>query len=311
MAVTVYRSTDTSAPVLTGQVGALVNVLDKCLVAGYGSKTAAGWTKPYTGTNAASFRQGSGNQAYLEVNDNGPGAGTAKEARATGYEAMTASATGTGQFPTTAQMATNLFIRKSTTADATGRAWVLIADDRTFYLFILTGDVAGQYYAFSFGEVYSYVSGTDNYRSMIVGRTTENSNLGGADWLDQLNAAGLTALSGHYMPRAYTGLATSAAVGKHGDVVKSGGAVVTRGTLTFPHGTDGKVWISPVTVHETTGPRGRMRGFYHYLHAVASFADQDTITGAGAYAGRTFLLLKTSPNAAVFCIDITGPWDTN
>ena len=39
----VYKSTDTSAPVLVGGVSSLINLLDKCLVTGYGSKTAKRW----------------------------------------------------------------------------------------------------------------------------------------------------------------------------------------------------------------------------------------------------------------------------
>src|SRR5262245_26448894 len=135
MAVTVYRSTDSSAPTLSGTAGDLVNVLDKCLVAGYGSKTAAGWSKPFTGTNAAVFRMGGGNQFYLDVNDNGPGAGTGQEARVRGYETMTAVATGTGPFPTVAQLAAGIIVRKSAALSGTTRAWVMVADDRSFYLF--------------------------------------------------------------------------------------------------------------------------------------------------------------------------------
>jgi hypothetical protein len=44
MTVRIYRSTDGSAPVLTGQAGKLTDLLDAILVNGYGSKTAAGWT---------------------------------------------------------------------------------------------------------------------------------------------------------------------------------------------------------------------------------------------------------------------------
>src|SRR4051812_21450587 len=178
MPVTVYRSTDPSAPVLDGLAGSLVNLLDKCLVAGYGAKAAAGWTKPFTGTNTAVFRQGGGNSFYLDVADNGPGVATTQEARLRGYEAMTAVATGTGPFPTVALAANGLFIRKSAAAAATARVWTLIADDRTFYLFIQSGDVAGQWWGFNFGDFYSYVTGTDNYRTMIIGRATENNALG-------------------------------------------------------------------------------------------------------------------------------------
>ncbi len=41
--VTVFRSTDASAPVLTAEAGSLKSLLKACLVTGYGDKTALGW----------------------------------------------------------------------------------------------------------------------------------------------------------------------------------------------------------------------------------------------------------------------------
>ena len=86
MTTRLYRSTDSSAPTLSGTVGDLVNLLDKCLVTGYGSQVAAGWTKPFTSTNSADFRGSAGLQYYIEVNDNGPnGTSLGKEARIRGW----------------------------------------------------------------------------------------------------------------------------------------------------------------------------------------------------------------------------------
>jgi hypothetical protein len=313
VAVNVYRSSDSSAPTLSGTAGDLVNLLDKTLVSGYGSKTAAGWSKPYTGTNSAVFRMGAGNQFYLDVNDNGPGAATAQEARVRGYETMSAVATGTGPFPTTAQLSAGIVVRKSAAASGTTRTWCLIADDRTFYLFVQTGDVAGQWWGFSFGDLYSYVTGTDNYRTVIIGRVVENSASGGNEWLEMTSSTVLSTLTGHYMARVYTGLGGSVNVGKVGDNSKGialGSAL--RGVFAVPHPVDGAVWLSPVFVNDSTVTvRGKLRGFYHYLHTVASFTDQDTVAGAGVYSGHTFLLFKTTGQGGVHCIDITGAWDTN
>src|SRR5262245_48942529 len=114
-----YRSTDASAPVLTGQVGTLITLLDACLVSGYGSKAAPGWTKPYTLTNAGAFKHGSGSRSmYLHVDDNCTPTGLARDAGSFCWETMSAYNTGTGQFPTVAQRATGLYWRKSATADA-------------------------------------------------------------------------------------------------------------------------------------------------------------------------------------------------
>jgi hypothetical protein len=66
----IYNSTDTSAPVLSGSPGTLINVLTACLVNGYGSKTAMGWTLAYSGTNLAAYKMPSGtSQMYLAVDD--------------------------------------------------------------------------------------------------------------------------------------------------------------------------------------------------------------------------------------------------
>lgn len=45
MSVYVYRSTDADAPVLTGEVGTLVSLLDACLVNGYGSVAISSMTR--------------------------------------------------------------------------------------------------------------------------------------------------------------------------------------------------------------------------------------------------------------------------
>lgn len=310
MAVTVYRSTDASAPVLTGLAGTLINLLDKCLVTGYGSKAAAGWTKPYTGTNTAVFRQGGGNSFYLDVDDTGPGAHTTQEARLRGYETMTAVATGTGLFPSVLDLTAAIIVRKAVTANAVARVWTVIADDRTFYLFLIAGDSSTVQYGFAFGDFYSYVAGTDNYRTMIIGRINEGSNLTTVENADKITPGAAVPSVGHYAARSYTGLGGSVNFAKFGDHGKSGAATALNGSVGIPSLIDGNIWLSPVFVGQSY-TRGKLRGFMHFLHAIAGVADQDTITGAGVYAGRTFLIIKGTGNSGVYCIDITGPWDTN
>ena len=104
MTVTVYRSTDTSAPVLDNTVGSLINLLDKCLVSGYGSQTAAGWSKPFTGTNLAAFQQGVDGdrpQNLLRVDDT-----YGAYVLVNGYETMSSISAGTNVFPSADQVST-------------------------------------------------------------------------------------------------------------------------------------------------------------------------------------------------------------
>lgn len=316
----IYRNTDASAPVMDGTVSALIDVLDGCLVNGYGAKAAAGWTKPYTGTDLAAYLQGAGSGFYLRVNDAGPGAGGAKEARIIGYETMSDVNTGTGPFPTAAQMTNGLFVRKSVAADATARDWIVIADDRTLYVFIkseVAVGVAGFWLAFGFGDFYSVVN-SDAYNCMIIGRITENSATTTVDKLDVLNSGGIITgnVTGNYVARAYTGTGGSLVVGKVGNYGLSASATQLNGVMAYPNPSDGgmyisKVWIVDVTTAPANSVRGWLRGFWCFLHPIASVADADTVSGTGDFAGKTFLFIKTSGNSGVYMIETSNTLDTN
>ena len=278
------------------------------------SITYLGWLEYFTGTNQKDYRAGFGNSFYVDVNDNAPGTGGAREARIIGYEAMTALATGTGLFPTAAQQPAGLSWRKSNTLDATARPWFMVADDRTFYLFVLTSDVV-QYYSFAmFGDMFSLAGAGDGFRTMIIGRTAEAAALGttGTDYGSSLTTLA-TATLGHFMARTHTGAGTSITVGKHGNGA-AGSLTITIGTIPYLNPLDLGTYASRVWVHETTGNlRGRMRGFWHFLHALPGVGAGDTFT----YSGKTFLIVKGSAaiTAAaitdVYVIEISDTWETN
>lgn len=312
-APTVYRSTDTSAPVLTGQVGSLISLLDACLVNGYDTQPAAGWSKAFSGTNAASYKQGaaSGADCYLDVNDNAAGAGSAQESTVRGYEAMTAVATGTNPFPTTAQQASpGLFIRKSSTASSTARAWVLIADDKTFHLFIQSGDLAGAYQAFSFGEVYSFQS-ADAYRAVIAGHTATGGSSSTGLNTNALGTSATSTTAGWYLPRVAAGTGTSVNPGLFG----VGTSMLATGFV-GPNALDSKVYLSRLFVSndatQAGGLRGYLRGVWQMVTGATGVADGDTFSGTGDFAGRTFLVLSflRIGSSAVLALETTA-WDTS
>lgn len=318
---TIYKSTDASAPSLSGTVGSLVALLDACLVTGYGAKSAAGWTKPYTGTNKAAFLQGGGNGFYLRVQDDAPGAAAAREARLTGYETMSDVDTGTGPFPTAAQGAGGVAMavaRKSNTADATARAWKVFADDRTVIAFVLTGDTAGIYYCWMFGDIYSAVP-SDGYRTMLIARTAENATSRANEVLAQW--VGLTSAGAfQFIARSYLGTGSSVILGKHGEQAKNSGTATFVGTLAYPNPSDGGLYLSPIWLHDpTTAPtpsiRGRLRGIWQFLHAITNVTDGDTVSGMGDLAGRSFEFIKSvsdpASNTIVFAIETSNTLDTN
>lgn len=295
---------------VTGQVGSLITILDSALV-------AAGWTKSFSGTNKAAYRPGGGNQFYLRVQDDGPGAGGAREARITGYESMSDVDTGTAPFPTAAQGVGGIAMvvaRKSATLDGTTRTCVVICDDRTVYVLVITGDVASTYYDWGFGDFKSLVP-SDGFRTFIVGRTTENSSAASANRLDALGGFINTPVTGHFCARAYTGLGTSITLGKVGNHTFNGTGSLL-GLVPFPNPSNGEIFVSPVWLSDTvTAPansiRGRLRGFWHQCHPITSFTDGDIFTGVGDISGKTFKLYKQSGNAGIFCIETSNTLETD
>lgn len=168
MAVTKYTSADGSAPTITRATGELIQLLDAVLVDGYGAKPAAGWTKSFSGTNKAVYRQGTGStQRYLVVDDStnadyaGPGTTVFGAWDATSISAQS---------------------RIFTRADANymhkpDLEWVMYANAKAFYLFTKrTGDAGdqGPYDAFFFGDIVSHYA-SDAGRCAIVGSQFANS----------------------------------------------------------------------------------------------------------------------------------------
>lgn len=314
-----YTSGDASAPQLAGTAGSLIAVLDACLITGYGAKAAAGWTHPVaTSGNIASYKQGTGSSGFgLVINDNGPNVtSTYRDARAIGWEVVAGVGapvgSGTGQFPTPAQANTTgfLVIRKSVSADAVARPWVLFADSRTFYLFTATGDTAGSYHTFGFGDIYSYGGTGDAYRCMIMAKINENA--GGAennslDYLSAFNAA----VGGNYIARTAGGTGGSLNVGKHADAVKCATNMI--GTCVYPNTIDSSLLVSPIYVHQIAEPsvRGYLRGAYVSLHPTAGLTDAVALNGTGESAGKTFYVIKLCRNGGIMLIETSNTVDTN
>lgn len=308
MGVTFYKSTDASAPSLTGQTGSLVALLDACLVNGYGSQAAAGWTIAFTGTSKRDYKQGSGsNGYYLDVDDSGPGGGTYREARMRSYEAMTALGTGTQAFPTAAQSSFGVVCRKSNTADATARAWYCVADATCFYLFVDTGDFTNPAYSFGFmfGDFFSYKSG-DPYNTAVIGRSAENS---GADTADQL--ANLytgpsmltTQFAGHYVDRTWTGVGGSLPFCKHSSALAialvnqgNGAAGASTAVCAYPNGPDGALELAPFWIGHQGNVRGYLKGLWAPCH-YQPCGHGDTFSGVGNMSGKSFLALNVKSAA--------------
>lgn len=316
MTVRVYRSSDASAPVLRGNTpGDLINLLDKCLVTGYGSKTAAGWTKPFTGTNVAVFRQGAGSSGfYLRVDDTSTATGN-RAARVKGYEAMSDVNTGTPQsFPTELQAAggATWWTKYSSSTAANAREWIVWADERIFYIYIdnypeqTTQEYNNSWYGF--GDINAYKPG-DPTACILIGDQTTSSPWISQSLFSQASSLGSTGHSAMWMPRKFDQLGSPVRMDWHSDYAKQ--SSVFAGSVSYPHGPDGALLMAPVWCHDPNGSpyniRGLFPGLYAHCHPSNTFNHLDTFDGQGDFAGRNFIVIRGGASSAIV-IDQSDNW---
>jgi hypothetical protein len=320
----IYKSTDASSPVLVGGVSSLINLLDKCLVTGYGSATAAGWTKPYAGTDIAVFRNSvaaGGSGMYLRVSDAGSGTGGAREALVRGYATMSDANTGTVETPTVAQIAASLVWRKSNTVDSTARPWILIADERTFYLCIDTGTFSTEYGAglYGAGDFQSLVPG-DPYPWFVAGRETQAG--AGAQGIQSalcLRSASFATPSseGIWLPRGYagTGSPIRAALAMPGTTSGTIGAFNSINNLARPAlGSGLSLWVAGLVCAEAT-VRGILRGLHCPLNDFSGVViGTEYASPPGLPSGVLVTMRHNAQSSASSAsdghvmIDRVGPW---
>ncbi|AFL76245.1 hypothetical protein [Thiocystis violascens] len=291
MTITVYRSDDASAPVLTGEVGKLIDLLDACLVNGYGSQPAAGWGKAFSGTNLAAYRAPSGNRMYLRVDDS-----IVQYPILRGYETLTGIDTGTGPFPTTAQLAGGIRPVKSSTTGTVAHPWMLIAGTRAFYLwisFVATdiGAPATTTDMIFFGDIVSYLPG-DQYGTLLIGKiandiTANNTVLG-----NNLSAAGADC-NGHYLARGYLQDGGSSPCGTLQALPAASASIGSAGAA-YPDPVTGGLLLERVRVCEggvaSKLLRGHLPGLFNPQHNQPG-QHLDTLSGRGALSGTDLLLL--------------------
>ena len=314
MPVTVYRSTDASAPVLSNANGSLIAVMKACLVDGYGSKAAAGWTAPYTGTNLIAFREGAGgNNRFLRVFDGGTDASAHRVANVRAYENMTAISTGTGPCPTLGQLggngATLSYFQSGRVSP--NSAWVLVASSYFFHLIVEQGD-AGTYPEYmAFGTFFSDVP-ADAFNDVLLA----GSQLG-AGWTGYVNAA---AQEGVWVMRSDTGVLGAVATSLLSDVrstINSAPSVHGAGSAMTPYPDrirGGLLQSQPVLFCDGFR-RGRIPGLWEQHHIPADIGGHRTTWsgGPGALSGKQFqifggLSALTVGTGAHVTIELSDTW---
>ena len=310
---TIYSSTDASAPVLSGTAGSVTTLLDACLVNGYGSQAAAGWSILYTSTNQRTYQ--SGNNAacpsVLQILDTGT-----TQFNAVGGASATSNTFQSGipnPFPTVAQQLNGIFGNKSNTASSASRPWFVIADNRTFYLLVdISGTLSAGYVAFYYGEMYSYkaASGLIDTARIIIGGAYQSYVTASSLTRITASLSGTTVDSvPEYMYQSVSNVGSSIPVRKVADSSKSNlplyagtwyvaGAPIGSGafaSLPFPTLGDAAMYLSPSWVNEPVSGalRGHLRGIQYPLH-IQPLSNLDTFNGVGALAGRAYKAFNCS-----------------
>ena len=168
MTTRVYKWTDAGAPQLTGSAGSVLAILNACLVDGYGSKSGAGWLKPFAdGTHIGVFQQPTGHQRIFRVDDSEHGT-----ARVLLYSSMTDIDTGLDMTPADSVFSLGTHIRKQETYSgasidtARNKEWYLVASDKYngFFMYVNFGDTSYNYTkgdAMYFGDIDSMYGDAD------------------------------------------------------------------------------------------------------------------------------------------------------
>lgn len=290
-------------------------VTDQTVTTGITAKLpSAGWSKAFTGTNLAAYRSNdmSSTRMFLRVDDTG-----AQTARVAGYESMSDINTGTGIFQ--AQTA-NGFWPRANAANATARGWTVIADSKTFYIWLhtVTASIGVSGVLHGFGDFTSTKVG-DAYASFLHSGTTDASGLTTLT-SENLAYGTLASSSAQYCltcPRAYTGVGTAIPMAKKAESYVTGDYVSgSTATVVFPNPADNSMLLSKMSFYDSTNTvlRGSMRGGYFIPHNChASFNWRDKVDGQGVNVGRKLMAIKTyapagTTSGGVSFFDITGPW---
>jgi len=306
MTITIYRSTDGSAPTLTGQAGSLINVLDGCLVNGYGAKSSAGWTKAWAGTNLATYQQGAGtNGFFLAVDDTNAQNSRLRlfeTAQATGV----ASASGTNATPTDTQVSGGLYAYKSLVADGTARPWTLFTNNKIIYFFWQYSGVTTTQQGIFFGDFVSYKYG-DVYGTILVSNTAASAT-GTSIKIGVCSGSFTTVDAGWCVPRAWHQLAGAIQMSRCSDAFRSFNATEFGSNgETYPSPVTSGITLAPIWIGESgSGVRGHLSGLWAPMHA-RPLVHGDTFNGTGNLAGKTFEAVNIG-NAGQLILETSDTW---
>lgn len=248
-----------------------------------------GWTEPYTGTNVAMFARSApeATSMLLRVNDSASAPATATHARALMVESATGVDAYTGPGPTEAQYAGGIQCNKGASS-VTAKSWLLLGDDRGFYLF--TGDPAATslLVGLAFGDINSYTD-ADAYGCFISGTASTSTSTSSSGLTYNVSLVSVPSSAQNAMARLKTGVGGAVAFGLSGVASPQ-----NIGGVDANMGTDVANFVvhRPLYLRDTSaGVRGHMPGLCQLL------ASQTVLTHLQQFtdnAGRRYLAIRVN-----------------
>lgn len=196
------------------------------------------------------------------------------------------------------------------------RNWVLIGDDRLFFLFCTNAAGYGWYgrNGYCFGDITSFKPG-DNYATVLC--ADDNYSGMGTYWSypGQYNGYGLVSsldFAGKVLLRNHTQLGNPVRWATTSLNTNNGQQICGRGPTPFPNGADYSLWLLPTYVRQEDGHmRGILPGML-WMPQDRPYSDQTIVDNVVGQTGKRFLLVRTQYSSetegAQIAFDITGPW---
>jgi hypothetical protein len=212
------------------------------------------------------------------------------------------------------------YFARNNTAETRGdngagaRSWVLVGDDRGFFLACASGWGGDLRELYTFTDFDSYKPG-DNYASYL---TASDRYQTVSAWSvsypsEECYSAHSLNTTGKICMRDYTQVGGNERLGLFSLNDGNNQNVSGRsGYIPFPNGPDYGLILHPIYLRESSGHlRGFLPGMY-WIHQNQPYAHMTLIDQVQGYPGHKFLIVKLDyaheGNTCGFAFDITGPW---
>jgi hypothetical protein len=288
-------------------------------------KTAPlGWLKAFSGTNKAAYKVN--NVKYPQSTgclvrfDDSVGS---YSTRVAGFESMSSIDLGSGQFPTDGQNPNGLwFHRTNTTSTTVYRPWVVIGDDRMFYVGVIVQNSASDYgFLWSaFGEFKSVRSG-DPFNFAIATNYETDAPTTSSQTYTFANAGGSSRTNYQYLPRSYDDLGGPVPIRARSWPFTYSGSGEASAPLAYPNGPNNGLYLCPLDIQEYTVNGNHFRGTFPGVlmipHRVVGriVPDRQTPvldTSIAGFEGRVIGFYSNDYSGGTYGVvafDMTGPWE--